>query len=118
MEERDEGDAGESGAEAGREFRDTEELVDEGGDPEGEGRFFEPGLEVPVGDEPAGLEHLAGDLRVDAFVPVGETVVAQEGKDDEGGEQSGEKSGDGRAGDGFERGGGCGGHDNSVREVR
>ena len=70
-------------------------------------------------DEPAGLEHLAGDLGVDAFVPVGETVVAEEGKDDEGGEERGKESGgDGQAGGALVRGVGCGGHDNSVREVR
>ena len=117
MEERDEGDGGEGGAEAGGELGDAEEPVEEGGDPEGEGRFFEPGLEVPVRDEPAGLEHLAGDLGVDAFVPVGETVVAEEGEDDEGGEESGEEGGDGGAR------GGCvmrlelRGHEETIREA-
>ena len=45
-------------------------------------------------DEPAGAEHLAGDLGVDAFIPVGEAVVAEEGEDDDGGEESGESSGE------------------------
>lgn len=38
-------------------------------------------------DEPAGREHLAGDLSVDAFVPVGEAVVAEQGEQNDGGEQ-------------------------------
>ena len=44
-------------------------------------------------DEPAGLKHLAGDLGVDAFVPVGEAVVAKEGEDHDRGEEGGEEGG-------------------------
>ncbi len=39
-------------------------------------------------------EDLAGDLGVDAFVPVGEAVVAEEGKDGDGSEESGEGGGE------------------------
>jgi len=123
VEDGDDGDGGQRGAEAGGELRDAEEFEEERGDPVGEGRLVDPDQGVPVGDEP-GCEikrpgqHLAGYLGVDAFVPVGEAVVAEEGEEDEGGEERGEGGGgDGRAG-GFVRGVGCGGHDNSVREVR
>ena len=98
MEEGDDGDGGEGRAEAGGELGDAEELEEEGGDPVGEGRLVDPDLGVPVGDEP-GCEikrpgqHLAGDLGVDAFVPVGEAVVAEEGEEDQGGEECGESGG-------------------------
>jgi hypothetical protein len=85
VKEGDEGDAGERGAEAGGELGDTEELVEESGDPEGERRLFEPGLKIPMQDQPAGRKNFAGDLGIDAFVPVGEAVVAEEGEEDEGG---------------------------------
>ena len=55
VEDSDDGDGGERGAEAGGELGDAEEFEEEGGDPVGEGRLFDPGLGVPVGDEPAGL---------------------------------------------------------------
>ncbi len=38
----DERDTGERGAEPGGELRHTEEFVEEGGNPKGEGRFLEP----------------------------------------------------------------------------
>ncbi len=44
-------------------------------------------------DEPAGLEHLAGDLGGDTFVPVGKAVVAEEGEDHEGGGEGSEEGG-------------------------
>ena len=39
-------------------------------------------------------EHGAGDAGVDAFVPVGEAVVAEEREEDDGGEEHGERGGD------------------------
>lgn len=88
--EADDGDSGERRGGAGPECADTEETEEKGGDPEQEGWFLEPGLEVPVGDEPAQSEHLAGDLGVDAFVPVGERLVPeqreQDGTREEGGQ--------------------------------
>ena len=61
------------------------------------GGFSNQSAPVPVGDEP-GVEgmpgqHLAGDLGVDAFVPVGEGAMTEERKEDQGGEKGGEKSG-------------------------
>ena len=58
-----------------------------------------------MGDEPSCEikrpgQHLAGDLGVDAFVPVGEAVVAEQGEDDERGEEDGEGGG----GDGLAEG--------------
>ena len=41
-------------------------------------RLFEPGLIVPMGDERLRGEHLARDLGVDALVPVGEWLVAEQ----------------------------------------
>ena len=121
MQKLDEGDAGERRAEAGGEFGYAEELVKEGGDPEGERRLLEPEAGVPVGDEPASAEHLAGDLGVDAFVPIREAVVAKEGEDGEGGEEDGEGGG----GDGLAEGEVLWvarrlrfrGHENSVRDA-
>jgi hypothetical protein len=95
VEQAAEGDAGERGAEASGELEYAEELEEEGGDPEHEGRLFEPGLEVPMGDEEAVAEHFAGDLGVDAFVPVGEAVVAEEGEEDYGGEKDSKGAGEG-----------------------
>ena len=123
----DEGDGGEGGAEAGGELGDAEELEEEGGDPVGEGRLVDPDEGVPVGDEPSyeikrPRQHLARDLGVDAFVPVGETVVAEQGEDDEGGEGGREEGGaEGLAAGGVELG--CGrwlvrqGHEKTIREV-
>ncbi len=87
VEKTNECDAGESGAEPRGELRDAEETEKDGSDPEHERRLFEPGLEIPVGDKKAGGEHLSGDLGVDAFVPVGEAVVAEQGEQDDGSEQ-------------------------------
>jgi hypothetical protein len=76
-----------------------------------------------VGDEPSCEikrpgQHLAGDLGVDAFVPVGEAVVAEEGEDHEGGEEGGEcGGGEALAAEGiwFVLRVGFRGHENSVR---
>jgi hypothetical protein len=127
VEEGDEGDGGERGAEAGGELGDAEELEEEGGDPVGEGRLVDPDEGVPVGDEPSCEiklpgQHLAGDLGVDAFVPVGEAVVAEEGEEDEGGEERGERGGDDglaagvREGLGFVRRVTFRGHENNIRD--
>ena len=76
----------------------------------------------PVG-EVSGLrgEDLAGDLGVDAFVPVGEAVVAEEGEEDDGGEESGEGGGKDGLAVGEVLGFACwlvpGGHVNNIREV-
>ncbi len=72
-----------------------------------------------MGDEPAGVEHLAGDLGVDAFVPVGEAVMAEQGEDDNGGEERGEcRRADGLARVGFARWLELRCHEHSLREVR
>jgi len=128
VKELDKGDAGERGAEAGSELGYTEELVEEGGDPEGEWRLFEPEAGVPVQDEPAGGikvlggEDLAGNLGVDAFVPVGEAVVAKEGEDDDGGKEDGESDGghglaEGERAVGLVLRGRFRGHETNIREV-
>ena len=94
VDEADKGDAGERGGEARGELGDAEELEGERSEPELERWLFEPGLGVPVGDEPGAGEHGAGDAGVDAFVPVGEAVVAEEWEEDDGGEEHGERGGD------------------------
>ncbi len=71
-----------------------------------------------MGHEPAGLEHLARDLGVDAFVPVGEAVVAEKGEDAKSGEQCGEECrAEGLANAESVLGVGCRGHEETIREV-
>ena len=120
MKDGDDRDGRQGGAKAGGEFGDAEEFEGEGGDPVGERRFIDPDERVPVGNEPAGLEHLAGDLGVDTFVPVGKAVVAEEDKDDERGEEGSEEGGAATLaaeGSGFVLCVRFRGHASSVREV-
>ena len=76
-------------------------------------REFQWGTSQPLS------EHFAGDLGVDAFVPVGKAVVAEEGKEAEGGEGGGEGGGvNVMAAEGIWWGLEFRGHDDRVREVR
>ena len=87
MEDADEGDAGERGAEAGGELGDAEEVEEEGGDPELSGGFSSQGWAFQWGMSQRPGASRGRCLGVDAFVPVGEAVVAEQGQQDDGGEE-------------------------------
>jgi hypothetical protein len=114
VDDADEGDRGECRDEAGGELGYAEESEAEGGEPELEGRLFKPRLGVPVGYKPGAGEHGARDAGVDAFIPVGEAVVAEQGEDDDGGEQRGQRDGDRVA---LGAGSLLGGHGETIRDL-
>ena len=78
VDQRDDADAGEGGTGACPEFGHPEDTEKDGRQPEAQGRLFEPGLEMPVGHDPGASQKLARDLGVDAFVPVGERLMAKQ----------------------------------------
>ena len=70
-----------------------------------------------MGDQEAVGEHFAGDLGVDAFVPIGEAVVAEQGEEDQRGEQHGERSGEGSLPERKFAGLVLGCHGNNIRDA-